>query len=85
MDISFQAIGLTFEASITYYPEVPAQVWGPPEKCYPGEASDIEIHSLTVDGKDAMFLMDSDWWHEIESSAMETAAEPDEGTDRDDF
>lgn len=30
---------------------VPARTWGPPESCYPAEGGEVEILSLTCDGK----------------------------------
>lgn len=75
MDITFTAIGLRFEAEVDYTPGTPGRYSGPPEKCYPHEPPEVEITALTVDGKDAMFLLDSTMQPEIEEAASIAADE----------
>lgn len=74
MKITFQVLGLSFEAEIDYTPGTPGRYSGPPEKCYPDEPSEIEFTSLTVDGHDALFMLESgSLSEEIESAAAEVA------------
>lgn len=73
MDISFPALGLTFDAEVSYSPMIPGRYSGPPENCYPDEPAELEILSLTCEGKDAMFLLDSTVFEDIEQAAFEAA------------
>lgn len=75
MQITFSAIGLIFEADVDYEDFVPAKTSGPPEDCYPEEGGYIEFESLTVDGCDAMFLLDSKLRITIEEAAAQAAQE----------
>lgn len=75
MNITFTAIGLTFEAEVDYTPGTPGRYYGPPENCYPDEPSETEITALTVDGNDAMFLLDSSLRMDIEQAAEIAADE----------
>lgn len=40
----------------TFKAEVPAQIWGPPEKCYPSEPAEIEFNILDRRGYKATWL-----------------------------
>lgn len=75
MNITFTAIGLTFGADVNYTPGDPGRTYGPPEYCYPAEPDELEFISLTCEGKDAMFLLNSTCADEIEQAACEGARE----------
>lgn len=75
MNISFNALGLSFDANIRYQPGRPAKLYGLPEHCYPEEYPEIEIEHLEVDGKDASFLLDSNQAELIEREAIIAASE----------
>lgn len=64
--ITWRTIDFTGEAKI--YPGDPGRVSGPPEKCYPPEADEVEITALWCGGFDALPLMD------IEQAAEEITA-----------
>jgi len=59
MNIEFSFLGLTLAAKVIETPYIPAQTRGKPEDCYPAEGGELEFKSLTCDGKDAMFLLNS--------------------------
>ena len=46
------------EAEVTYNftAELPAKIYGLPEDCYPAEAAEIEIESVTIGGSELIFL-----------------------------
>lgn len=71
MNITFTCFGLAFAAECDYEPHVPAQLYGPPERCYPAEGGTAEITALTVDGKDALFLMAGDLADDLNAAAYE--------------
>ena len=74
MHITFNAIGLNFDAEISYTPATPGRYSGPPEDCYPDEAAELDFISLeTESGKDAMFLLASNCAEDIEQAAYEAA------------
>lgn len=74
MHITFNAIGLNFDAEISYIPETPGRYSGPPEDCYPDEPAELDFISLvTYSGKDAMFLLESNCAEDIEQAAYEAA------------
>lgn len=73
MHITFNAIGLNFDAEISYTPATPGRYSGPPEDCYPDDPAELEILSLTCEGKDAMFLLDGTCFEAIEQAAYEAA------------
>jgi hypothetical protein len=75
MNISFTCGGLEFHAKVKYTPGDPGRLSGPPEHCYPPEAAEMEFSTLTCNGKDARFLMDSDWCNDIYEQAEIAAAE----------
>jgi len=75
MKISFKAIGLSFEAEVTYTPITPGKFTGPPEDCYPDEGGDVEFETLECEGNDALFLLDSRVADDIYEAAMEAAYE----------
>lgn len=70
MNITFTACGMSFDATVNYSAGCPAKISGPPESCHPAEAPEIEFESLTVDGNDAAFLLDSSISDRIEEAAM---------------
>lgn len=37
---------IEYEVEASFYPGSPGKTWGPPEKCYPPEAADIDIISV---------------------------------------
>lgn len=69
MKIKFKAIGLIFDADVDYTPPTPATYWGPGDHWEPGDPGEIEFLSLTCDGKDASFLIDSTAIYDIEDGA----------------
>lgn len=76
MHITFNAIGLNFDAEISYISATPGRYSGPPEDCYPDEPAELEFISLvTYSGKDAMFLLESNCAEDIEQAAYEAAEE----------
>jgi hypothetical protein len=73
MKVTFTAIGLSFEGEVNFTAGDPGRYSGPPENCHPAEPDEAEFESLTVDGNDAMFLLDSTMAGDIESAACEAA------------
>jgi hypothetical protein len=69
--VDINVLGLDLEATGYYTPGDPGRLSGPPEKCYPPEASEFEFHTLTCEGKDAMFLLDSTMDDDIHMAAIE--------------
>ena len=63
MKIRFKAIGLTFEADVLYTLPTRATIREP------GDSGEIEFLSLTCDGKDATFLVDSPVFYDVEEGA----------------
>ncbi len=79
LDITFNAIGLSFDATVEYDPGDPGQTSGPPERCYPPEADSVEIMILTVPSSensepiDMTILLESTVAQQIEDAALEEA------------
>ena len=76
MKITFSALGLTFDAEVTYTPGTPAKLSGPPEECHEGDPPEIEFLTLTCGGDDAMFLFDA-YTHIVDAlymAALDAAA-----------
>lgn len=69
MKIRFQAIGLWFDAEVTYTPGDPGFIGGPPERCYPPESAELEFESLKCGESDALFLLES----QVQSAICEAA------------
>jgi hypothetical protein len=68
----FDYKGLMLHATYTYTPGDPGRCSGPPEKCYPSEAAEIEITKLTYNETvDVMFLIQSDLGDDICDTLME--------------
>lgn len=59
MNIKFSALGLPFDAEVTYIPGTSSKTFGPPEECHEGEAPEIDFRTLMCNGDDAMFLFDA--------------------------
>jgi hypothetical protein len=57
--LKFTALGLVFESTIIYTPAEEAVTSGPADNWYEGAPADIEFVDLSVDGKDASFLLDT--------------------------
>ena len=60
MIVHFKYIGLEFVAEANITPIIQDKTSGKPEDCYPEEGGECEIISLTYNGADAMWLLDSD-------------------------
>lgn len=64
MNITFRCIGLEFEADAFYIPAHPdsweEQGWG----------EEVEINTLTCNGRDASFLLASDLREDLEAAAI---------------
>lgn len=82
--VSFTWAGLDLTAEVNYTPGDPGQVTGPPEKCYPPEASEIEFVALDCGQDTAMFLLNSTHSDDIENAAL-TALEEQLSDDRPDY
>lgn len=75
MNITFRAIGLSFEADVSYRAGCKGRTWGRPEDCYEAEPDEIEFESLVCEDRDASFLLDSSVSDELYDAAMEAARE----------
>jgi len=69
--VEFSWKNLDFIATGEYTAGDPGRYSGPPEKCYPAEASEFDIQSLNCGGCDALFLLDSTFAEEIHSHVVE--------------
>lgn len=58
--IEFSALGLRFKATVLYTPPEEAITTGPADNWYAGAAPDLDFVTLTVDGNDAMFLLNAE-------------------------
>jgi len=76
MNITFSAIGLDFEADVSFTPGVPGTYWDPPEE------GEFEIGSLTCDGVNVEFLLDSQVGDTIFSAAWDAAEKRDKAVAR---
>lgn len=70
-EVQFSWRNLDFVATGIYTPGDPGRYSGPPEKCHPAEAAEFEVQTLTCEGKDAMFLLDSTFAEEIMDHIVE--------------
>lgn len=64
LDADRQEIGLEWEVSITVTctsPYQPAQVYGPPEDCYPAEGPEFEFDSFEFFAGNKMILRSEKW------------------------
>jgi hypothetical protein len=72
-------LGLDLKATGIYTPGDPGRLSGPPEKCYPPEPAEAEVHSLTYCGEDKQFdmkpLLDSDVGEEIIEKIIDKVTE----------
>lgn len=68
MRIIFSLYGMTFTAEVSYTPGTP-NTW-----LEPGDPAELEIHELTVDSKDASFMLDSRFEQDIYDAAQVAAA-----------
>jgi len=71
--VSFSLFGLDFEATGDFEPEVPARLHGHPDSWEEGEGAYFEFHTLTCDGKDAIFLTESSLLDDLINAAAEAA------------
>jgi hypothetical protein len=70
--IRFSAIGLDFVGTCRYTPGRPeVRYLSNGDPGYPAEPAEIEFDELTVDGRDATFLIDCAVWPQIEFAAIE--------------
>ena len=77
------------EAVVVYSftPEIKAIIQGPVESCYPAEAAEIEIESVSVKGFDYLPLLSAEIKEQIEEEALNHAVNSaiDEAEQRADF
>lgn len=73
--VSFKWAGLQMSAHVNYTPGDPGRLSGPPEKCYPPEAAEIDFISLECGQSDARFLLDSTHSEDIENAALDALEE----------
>lgn len=69
MLIKFSLWNLDFEADVDYSLEIRPPYYDP------GEPGEIEINSLTCDGLDAHFLVNSDLAYDVEDTLWDAIAE----------
>lgn len=69
MNISFCTLGMTFDAEVSLSTSRAATYWEP------AEPSELEIHELTCQGSDALFLLDSTMAEDIQDAACGAALE----------
>jgi len=76
---SAQWRGLTLEGTATFYAGRPGVYSGPAEKCYPDEPAELDIQTLTCEGANALFLLDSTLDEEIQEAILDSfdSDEPD--------
>lgn len=74
--ITFNWRGLECEAKGFYTPGDPGRLSGPPEKCYPAEPAEFEIHELTCNGFNLLILLESTLDEEINEAILESFEEP---------
>jgi hypothetical protein len=73
MFIEFNFKGLALSAQVCIKAPVEPYRRGTPDNWDEGEPGEITINSLTVDGRDAMFLLDADFGGELEDAAYKAA------------
>lgn len=70
--------GLSLAGTATFYAGREGRTSGPPEKCYPSEPDEVDVDTLTCEGTDAKFLLDSSFNEELEEAILESFnVEPD--------
>ena len=70
--------GLNLSGTATFYAGRPGVTSGPPERCYPDEPPEVDVETLTCEGSNALFLLDSTLSGEIEELIVEDfEVEPD--------
>ena len=57
----------------SFSPELPAKTYGPMDDCYPAEAAEIEIESVTFNGRDIYSSLSAETKEQIETEALEHA------------
>ena len=57
----------------SFTPEIKAVTHGPVESCYPAEAAEIEIESVSVNGFDYLPLLSTEIKEQIEEEALNHA------------
>jgi len=60
LTFSIEWFGNELKGTADYYPGDPGRVSGPPEKCYPPEPDELDILTLTHNGHDVHFMLDSE-------------------------
>ena len=74
-----ECLGMSLSGTAVFYPGREGRTSGPPEKCYPSEPAEVDIHTLTCGGKDAMFLLDSNLSKDLLDAIEDTFnVEPDD-------
>lgn len=85
MTVTFDWEGCTVRASGDYTPGLPAQLSGPPERCYPEEPAEFDFTSCEVEDVPGVWL-DARWilgtsvgddWHDLACDAAEAQLEED--------
>lgn len=65
LDVIYDGEDVTLTVSGSVEPLVRGRYFGPPERCYPDEGGEVEITSVTRDGKP--------WSHELSPKDLERA------------
>ena len=52
-----EVLGLELEARGIYYPGDSGKLSGPPEKCYPPEPAEVDVHTLTYQDEQQNYNM----------------------------
>jgi len=63
--------GVDMEVTFYYTPEEPAQLYGPPENCSPGEPEKVEIEKVTINSVDFIDLLNTYAFDLIERKILE--------------
>lgn len=74
--VEFTFQGVAFHATGYYLPGRPAQIYGPPEHCYPEEPAEWEFHTLKAETApdkwaDAMWALETTLADDLTDAAIE--------------